>query len=872
MGSSQEVLVRHHRLHHRRGFHWPCIHRDCFCTFKTQGALRSHLCRSHKAEKKQEKFIYSCDICEFKDICSQNTFISHLLKHAKHKETVCCPFKNCTFATSNPRTFCAHTSKKHRNSKDIKNTFQTQTQVTVDGAENYPPDPTVNTPEEAEALQSVSSQLNDGDDSDYVNFDSVEHKIASLFLCMQTLLHVSKSASQKIIEEFHDILTFSQIHSCQRLKEVLTQNNIEADDDVIKNINDALFKTNPIILSTGPKGVLSSDYKRNAYFKKNFPIIEPTEYTYRTTAKNTFVYVSVVSVLENLLKEECFFEKLVFDKVNKEGQYSSFRDGQYFKNNQLLGLQDKIILALYIDDFEICNPLGTSRKIHKITAVYWVVLNLPPKFRSSLPLIQLALLGKSLDVKKFGYEAFLYPLIKDLKLLESNGLFVEFVNKFVKGIVHCVCADNLGAHSLAGFSESFNAEKFCRFCTIDRNQIATVKTQDFQLRTIDQHNTFVQELQCGGSTSVCGVKGNCALTELSHFHPITGFPPDILHDFFEGVIPVELCLCLKELIRKGFITFDGLNKRLKSFPYQYSDKTNKPQQITKASFGTGRLSGNGHENWTLLRLLPLIIGSCVPELEPSWEILMDLKEIVEIVVSKTISEDRLAYLESKITDHRRLLLETFPQFKLKPKHHFIEHYAHLVRCFGPLIDLWTIRFESKHNFFKRVVHDVQCFKNVLLTLSVKHQQMMAYYIDGQCLFKPKLHVGNIDRVNIHCLEKKLQTLIKKRGSHQETVSFARCVNLHGTLYAKDMIVSAGELSGLPEFYRILNIYVESEKVLFVAGKFSSWYLEHYRSYQLDNSYTDLELLDPEHLNDYHPLTAYQVAGKLMVTPITCLLH
>lgn len=156
----------------------------------------------------------------------------------------------------------------------------------------------------------------------------------------------------------------------------------------------------------------------------------------------------------------------------------------------------------------------------------------------------------------FGYDAFLYPLIKDIKSLERDGVFVEVLDKFVKGTVFCVCADNLGAHSLAGFFESFNVDKFCRFCCIDQDQIATVEPRDFQLRTVHHHDTYVEELESSDKQSVNGVKGACALSNLYYFHPVTGFPPDILHDFFEGVIPVELCLCLKEFIRKGFITFD----------------------------------------------------------------------------------------------------------------------------------------------------------------------------------------------------------------------------------------------------------------------------------------------------------------------------
>lgn len=877
VSSSQDGLLRHHRLRHGRGAHWPCVYSDCVCTFKTHGALKSHLTRSHcRTVRRPDTCTFFCELCDFRENCTQHTFFTHLGHHLKNQQTVHCPFLGCEFKTNNFKTFSSHRSRKHRNTKEIRTCLRVHSQNEAYAIETQAIDQPLDNFAEVEASQSGPSQhSSDNGREEYIETETLEHKIASLFLCMQSVLHVSKSALQKIVEEFNDILHFSKYQSLQTIKEVLNKHSIELDDCVVQEINDAIFKTNPLIRTTEAKGALSTDHRRNLYFKEHFPVIEPTEYTYKRTHKNTFVYVSLIQVLENLLRESDFSAKLVFNNENKPGKYRSFQDGQYFKENKLLGVQEtSISIGLYIDDFEVCNPLGTSRKIHKITAVYWVLLNLPAKFRSTLPLIQVAVLGKSVDVKLFGYDAFLYPLIKDIQSLERNGVFVEVLDKFVKGTVFCVCADNLGAHSLAGFHESFNVEKFCRFCCLNRDQIANTEARDCQLRTVEQHNAFVEELESSDKQSVNGVKQVCVLSKhLSYFHPVTGFPPDILHDLFEGVIPVELCLCLKELIRKGFITFDGLNRRIKLFPYKYSDKVNKPQQIAKASFGKRRISGNGHENWALLRLLPLMIGSRIPEQEPSWEILMDLKEIVDIIVSTTLSEEILCYLESKISDHRKLLLVTFPDFKFLPKHHFIEHYVQLIRCFGPLVDLWTMRFESKHSFFKKVVHDVFNFKNVLLTLFSKHQQMMAYYIDGQNLFKPKLYIGSVDRVKISSLEEKPRTAIEKKYPHQDTVSLAKDVHLYGTQYVKGMIVSAGQGSGLPDFYKILNIVVNFEKVSFITTKLSSWYMEHYRSYEvIDSGYTDIEILDPEALNDYHPLTAYPVAGKLMVTPRICLLH
>lgn len=55
-----------------------------------------------------------------------------------------------------------------------------------------------------------------------------------------------------------------------------------------------------------------------------------------------------------------------------------------------------------------------------------------------------------------------------------------------------------------------------------------------------------------------------------------------------------------------------------------------------------------------------MIGGSDPASEPSWEILTDLKEIVEIVVSDKFTDKNLRYLGFKLSDHRLLLTATFP--------------------------------------------------------------------------------------------------------------------------------------------------------------------------------------------------------------------
>lgn len=46
-----------------------------------------------------------------------------------------------------------------------------------------------------------------------VDSETLEHKLAYLFLCMQTMLHVSQVATQKIVEDLRNLFSFSNIHT-----------------------------------------------------------------------------------------------------------------------------------------------------------------------------------------------------------------------------------------------------------------------------------------------------------------------------------------------------------------------------------------------------------------------------------------------------------------------------------------------------------------------------------------------------------------------------------------------------------------------------------------------------------------------------------
>lgn len=349
----------------------------------------------------------------------------------------------------------------------------------------------------------------------------------------------------------------------------------------------------------------------------------------------------------------------------------------------------------------------------------------------------------------------LEPLLKDLVHLEEEGLFIPALGKKIKGTIVSVVADNLGAHSIGGFVESFSGSHVCRFCLGELSEIKKkdVRTGSFRARTKQEHSLHVQTASESPTLTHCfGVKRQCALTnKLCVADVLSRYPPDLLHDLFEGIVPLELALCLNVLIKKKYFSLFQLNDLIRQFPNKWTDKADSPQPIP-LNFATRKsVGGNAHENWSLLRLLPLIIGFKVPESEPAWHLLMDLKDIVELVVSPFLTEDTIRDLDTKISEHRHRYLQVFPEAKLLSKHHFLEHYPELIKAFGPLVALWTMRFEAKHSFFKRLVRHTSCFRNILLSLAVKHQFMLAYHLHGTDILKPALSVSNLDPdSSIHC--------------------------------------------------------------------------------------------------------------------------
>ena len=84
--------------------------------------------------------------------------------------------------------------------------------------------------------------------------------------------------------------------------------------------------------------------------------------------------------------------------------------------------------------------------------------------------------------------------------------------------------DNIGLHSILGFVESFSANKFCRFCLIERKNLHTIfNERDCVLRNETNYDMLLLEK----NVSISGIKEYCVFNKIDNFHVVKNLTVDI---------------------------------------------------------------------------------------------------------------------------------------------------------------------------------------------------------------------------------------------------------------------------------------------------------------------------------------------------------
>lgn len=523
---------------------------------------------------------------------------------------------------------------------------------------------------------------------------------------------------------------------------------------------------------------------------------------------------------------------------------SDILDGNYAKSHPYLRLHpDAVAIMLYVDDFEVVNPIGSHNKKHKLTVYYAQLCNIPSQYRSKLSAIQLVAVALTKDLKRFnfGTKSLLANFIADLKRLHSGvQLTVGQRDTMLRGLLLCVTADTPAAQLLGGFKEGVGtAHRPCRTCDVSRENIAGgFVHEDFTERDEREHYDRCDTLDSDMTAAArrfwskeYGVVSRSVLMDVPGFMITKGLLHDPMHVLLEGICPMEVKAIIRLFIANDLFSLDAFNDTLTSFPYTEEESRDKPVPISRTTLNAGehslRQSSQSMKN--LVIVLPFVIARLIDfespeyrELEPNWNNFILLREIVLLVFSPVIHDVGILLLKTYVATHNEQFVELYAdELPYTPKMHYLVHLVQQMSEFGPGRMQSCIRFEAKHGWAKNLRW--RNFRNVPKTFAFQHQRWMCYQQAGLNGSPSNNYLYQGDEVkvakNLTAEDVRHLAAIAPEGFDlNRGAVFAKFVIVHGLKYRPgSILVDYFDDDDFPVLINVDNVIVkEDSKLLLVS--------------------------------------------------------
>lgn len=619
---------------------------------------------------------------------------------------------------------------------------------------------------------------------------------------------------------------------------------------------------------------LQTPYQQMKYFEKSGFYIQPESFNIRTRLEakrvnGTVQLVPTVATGQHIPLRKVFEKFFLLPGVlhmalsyvtrSQAESYADFIDGRLWKEMISCQTDNSIILPymLYFDDFETANPLGSRAGVHKLGSIYACLKCFPPKFNSKLKNLFLSLLFHTADRVQFGNEQVFGLLINEIKYLQDTGISINVMEStyVIRFQMVQLLGDNLGLNSILGYTESFSATFYCRMCKMGKDCGNAHKEDSSLLRNVNNY-----ESDCGlKDISKTGIKQIAVWNAIGGYHVTKNYAFDIMHDLLEGICRYDLSHIILYLVREKLITWDILNARIQG--YDYDDECNRPPVIPPFKSPSEFVKMKASEMKCLVVNFALMVGDLVEDL-PVWFFYLCLRQILDIVFASDICEGQITLLKSLVEEHHKDYVLLF-QDSLKPKHHFMIHYARAITYLGPLQWIWSMRFESKHGEAKKLAA-VNCnFRNICKSIAQKHQLKMCYRLMMKDSFEvDDLVVGTGVPVDIDacCVEHHALALHGVVG----TQFHANWIILNGVRYSSHKALLMGVIDDMPSFGILQDIYVDNSRcVNFVVQETTTVYFDsHFHSYQVLVVPDSMICIQPNTLLDHRMLYCRKSPGNL----------
>lgn len=679
----------------------------------------------------------------------------------------------------------------------------------------------------------------------YVTLKELERKALNFACGLLASGKLPISTYEKIIKDVKIVLT-SIVDNCADLCRQLEANHLLQETTISKilehkNVFDSITtkykvdkKLNEMELLTIPKEiVLDTDLVSRKRGENSVQVYK----------KCAMQFVPIGITLQKILKNSDL-SKISPKTSGTDGVFKFFGDGSYFHKRD--SHHPVIFINIYYDDIEVVNPLGTKTGTHKLAQFYFSIVDLLGSLNSSPNNMFFLASLKSDDMKLAGANSVLRPLEEELQELCEKGLIIQ--NQLCYVYLCQIVGDNLGIHTLLGFSEGFMANFPCRRCNMHKNECKSCSSENKDLiRTKESYNNDLEK-NCFSST---GIKFDSVLNELPYFHVVNNVSFDIMHDLLGGVVPDFLRNMLTSFITDKFISLNQLNHRIESFNYGPHYSKTKPT-FFKAGFLKGDVQSNQYSSQVscLLICLPIIIGDLIPQDNNIWELFILLREIYNLLMSIKITSGQIMELNSYITEFLNSYQDIF-KIDLKPKHHHLLHYGTAIKAIGPLKQFWSMIYEARHKFFKNVMNAAGNFKNVPKTVSYRYQLLLAYrLLSNDDIISQEIFVKDCEVLELkNC---KHSRLLKNYfdGHEFDLVECMEKIKINNNEYKFGCIITFYDGENV-NFGKIVTIY-KIQRICFVVRKLGYKYSEHFMAYEIEDT-EEIKCVNPNDLCYYLPL-------------------
>ncbi|XP_046805208.1 uncharacterized protein LOC124419499 [Lucilia cuprina] len=547
------------------------------------------------------------------------------------------------------------------------------------------------------------------------------------------MLSVYNSAA-KFVAKLHSFnnLSRSDVNNIRYFVETLILNPvvqfIEQSQNPYNNSNKSLINVlkDVTMLFEG----VNTESKLNKVLQERDLIGNVHSFQINNNAKSNGIVMPLEFQFKKIFEHDDFIDKVLehMEFIQSNDKFINYIQGPLWRQKKSLYPHEIVIpFYLYADDFGINNPLGSKSNKNSICNFYYSFACIPKK-SSKLDDIYLASTVKSSDVKTYGNDCF-KPLVDTLVKLEKEGILIKTKNGTKK--IHFVMAlflgDNLGLNCILGFSKSFSANYYCRFCLIKKSeaQVESTERNNILRNRINYRESLEQ-----GLMAETGVSTTCIFNDIPSFHCVENYSVDIMHDIFEGVCHYVICEALLYFIKTmKYFSLNDLNERLKSFKYYQHDRGNEKYSITFQELDNHKLKMSAHQMMCFYQYFTVMLGEFIMNQDPVWIFILDFFEIIDEILCYDVSQSLINRLKVKIQNFNKNYQLIFKQH-LTPKFH---------NLFPPQLKISTDENGAKYKKKFTIADSQESFAVVASTMDELETKLKLLKLQGRKI-QPKLLV------------------------------------------------------------------------------------------------------------------------------------